>query len=84
MIASAVRRITDVLRPGFGAMRGQWSDDCGMQNYEYTPAGKHELTFNVDMESPIMPATGTISKKYQRLQALTIRVACAVLSIPNL
>ena len=26
-----------VLRPGFVGMRGQWSYDYGMQDYEYTP-----------------------------------------------
>ena len=26
-----------VLRPGFVGMRGQWSDDYGMHDHEYTP-----------------------------------------------
>ena len=26
-----------MLRPGFVGMRGQWSYDYGMQDYEYTP-----------------------------------------------
>ena len=34
---SLVRRKPGVLRPGFIGMRGQWSYDYGMQNYEYTP-----------------------------------------------
>ena len=31
-----VRRKPGVLRPGFVGMRGQWSYDYGMQDYEYT------------------------------------------------
>ena len=26
-----------MLRPGFVGMRGQWSDDYGMHDHEYTP-----------------------------------------------
>ena len=36
-IAALVRRKPGVLRPGFVGMRGQWSYDYGMQDYEYTP-----------------------------------------------
>ena len=32
-----VRRKPGVLRPGFVGMRGQWSYDYGMQDYEYNP-----------------------------------------------
>ena len=34
---SLVRRKPGVLRPGFVVMRGQWSYDYSMQDYEYTP-----------------------------------------------
>ena len=37
LIASLVRRKPGVLRPGFVGMRGQWSYDYGMQDYEYNP-----------------------------------------------
>ena len=33
--ARLVRRNPGVLRPGFVGMRGQWSYDYGMQDYEY-------------------------------------------------
>ena len=39
LIASLVRRKPGVLRPGFVGMRGQWSYDYGMQDYEYIPPG---------------------------------------------
>ena len=37
VIASLVQRKPGVLRPSFVGMRGQWSYDYGMQDYEYPP-----------------------------------------------
>ena len=42
-----VRRKPRVLRPGFVEMRGQWSYDHGMQDYEYTPHPHEHPLLNI-------------------------------------
>ena len=50
-----------MLRPGFVGMRGQWSNDYGMQDYEYTrvnlagvfesPDGRDQDALNSDRDN---------------------------------
>ena len=50
-----VRQKPGVLRPGFVGMRGQWSYDYGMQDYEYPPPPmglKQNLFTNNDILEP--------------------------------